>query len=67
MPTRSTEARNSDDDEKKIYEKLNQLNKVTKTCQDAKEHSQQQAVKSTANSRLKRPRKIVSRRKKLDR
>ena len=51
LPKRSTEAKNWDDDEQKIYEKLTQLNKVTKTCQDAKEHSQQQAVKSVANSR----------------
>ena len=52
-----------DDDEQKIYEKLTQLNEVTKTCQDAKEHSQQQAVKSMANSRLKRTRRTISRRK----
>ena len=43
MPKKSTEAKKLDDDEQKIYEKLTQLNKVTKTCQDAEEHSQQQA------------------------
>ena len=43
MPKRSTEAKNLDDDEQTIYEKVTQLNEVTKTCQDAKEHSQQQA------------------------
>ena len=64
MPKRSTEAKNLDDDEKKIYENLTQLNKVTE------EHSQQQArraqptagrraeptagEKSTANIRARR-------------
>ena len=37
MPERSTEAKNLDDDEQKIYENFTQLNKVTE------EHSQQQA------------------------
>ena len=67
MPKRSTEAKNLDDDEQKIYEKLTHLNKVTKMCQDAKEHSQQQAVKSIVNSKLKRTRRTMSRREKLDR
>ena len=61
MPKRSTEAKNLDEDEQKIYENLTQLNKVTKTCQDAKEHCQQQArraqptagEKSVPNSREK--------------
>ena len=54
LPKRSTEAKNLNDDEQKMYEKLTQLNKVTKTCQDAKEQSQQQAVKSTTNCRQSR-------------
>ena len=37
MPKRSTEAKNLDHDEKKIFENLTQLNKVSE------EHSQQQA------------------------
>ena len=32
MKKSSTEAKNLDDDEQKIYENLTQLNKVTKTC-----------------------------------
>ena len=61
LPKRSTEAKNLDDDEQKIYENLTQLNKVTeeRSQQQAEEHSQQQArraqptagEKSTANSR----------------
>ena len=50
MPKWSTEAKNLDDDEWKIYENLTQRNKVTE------EHSQQQAEKptaGTANSRQK--------------
>ena len=45
MPTRSTEAKNLGRRRvsRKIYEKLTQLNKVTKTYQQqAKEHTQQQ-------------------------
>ena len=53
MPKRSTETKNWDDNEQKIYENITQLTKVTE------EHSQQQArraqptagEKSTANSR----------------
>ena len=73
-----------DDDEQKMYQKLTQLNKVTKTSQQANEHSQQQAKehsqqqarrayptagenqknrKSSANCRLKRTRRTMSRRK----
>ena len=73
LPRRSTEAKNLDDDEQEIYQKLTQLNKVTKTYQDAKAHSQQQARrayptgesqknrKSSANCRLKRMRRTMSR------
>ena len=45
MPKRSTAAKNLDDDEKNIYENLNQLNIVTEQHgqQQAEEHSQQQA------------------------
>ena len=74
MPNRSTEAKNLDDDEWKIYENLTQRNK------EAEEHNQQQARrayptagenpknrKGSANCRPRRMRRILSRREKLDR
>ena len=80
LPQRITEAKNLDDDEQKIYEKLTQLNKVTKTCLKTKEHSQRQARrtypttgenqknrKSSANCKPRRTRRTMYRRKKLDR
>ena len=61
MPRRSTEAKNLDDDEWKIYENLTQLNKVTEEqSQQSDRRAQPTAVdnpkdrKSSANCRLTR-------------
>ena len=72
MPKRSTEAKNLDDDDQKIHlaeqsDKDVSRRKRAQSTAGSPEHSQQQAVKSIANGRLKCSRRTMSRRKKLDR
>ena len=51
LPKRGTEAKNLDDDEQKIYENFTQLNKLTKTCQDARRAQPPAGEKGIPNSR----------------